>query len=247
MTSSRDYSYSTFRRLATAPAGTNDGRRRLLHCNSTAPFSKEVNSMEQIVSAVMDGLARAVNEHYTFSRRSERYKGQRSAWRAPEYLFTVCICQEVRRMENPPRVDIEDCVEAAMIDAGGWGSGNVSDDVRRNGKIDIVLSDDEHTPYHTPFAVVEAKVVSAPGEVWEDARRIFRILNRNNRIQHGMLALLISGQAEIQSGLLAVRIPKFEKYIPAEFPGYDVTHTVRCLEAAEDGREYAAMVFTVSR
>ena len=199
--------------------------------------------MEQIVSPVMDGLARAVNDHYAFSRRSDYYEGQRSAWMAPEYLFTVYVYQEIRCIENAPQVDIEDCVEAAMIDAGGWGKGRIGDNVRRNGKIDIVLSYDDHTP----FAIVEVKVVYAPNAVWEDARRIYGILSRNNGIQHGMLALIIPGQSENQSGLLASRIALFKECIPDYIPEYDVTPTVRCLEVAEDGREYAAMVFTISR
>ena len=205
--------------------------------------SKEVNSMERIVSPVIDGLERAVNDHYDFSRRSDYYEGQRSAWMAPEYLFTVCICQEIRRIENPPQVDIEDCVEAAIFDAGGWGQGRIGDNVRRDGKIDIVLSCDDHTP----LAIVEVKVVYAPNEVWKDARRIYGILSRNNGIQHGMLALIISGQSESQSGLLADRVASFKKCIPDYVPEYDVTPTVRCLDIAEDDREYAAMVFTISR
>ena len=130
-----------------------------------------------------------------------------------------------------------------MNDAGGWGQGRIGDNVRRNGKIDIVLSYDDHTP----FAIVEVKVVSAPNAVWEDARRICGILSRNNRIQHGMLALIISGQSETQFGLLADRIAAFRECIPNYVPEYDVTPTVRCLEVSEDGREYAAMVFTISR
>ena len=199
--------------------------------------------MERMVSPVIGGLARAVNDHYAFCRRSSYYEGRRWAWLAPEYLFTVYICQEIRCIENPPQVDIEDCVEAAMFDAGGWGQGKIPDDVRRNGKIDIVLSYDDHTP----FAIVEVKVVSAPSEVQGDVQRIYRILNRNNRIRHGMLALIISGQSENQYGLLADRITTFEECIPDYVPEYDVTPTVRCLEAAEDGRKYAAMVFTISR
>lgn len=128
-----------------------------------------------------------------------------------------------------------------------WGKGKIEYNVRRNGKIDIALSYNDHTP----FAIVEVRVASAPNAVWEDAQRIYGILGRNNGIQHGMLAIIISGQSEInlvfrQIESRSLRSVSRITYIPDYVSECDVTPMVRCPKVTEDDREYAAMAFTIS-
>ena len=197
----------------------------------------------KIVNAVNSGIMRAIRDHYSFARTSCYYGEQRSPWNAPEYMFTVYICQEIRRIKNPPYVNVEDPVEAAIQDAGGWGRGRIPEDMRPTGKFDIVLSDGTRT--HTPFAIIEVKLASAPNEVWDDATRICRALSRRNRIRCGMLALVVPGQSEGSVGLLKSRIESFREAVPTYAHKWKVNCSVRKTEEDQNGRRYAAMVFKI--
>ena len=198
--------------------------------------------MRKIVNAATRGIMRTIRDHYSFSRISCYYGEQGSPWTAPEYMFTVYICQAIRRVRNPPYVNVEDPVEAAIQDAGGWGRGRIAEDMRPTGKFDIVLSDKSHSP----FAIIEVKMASAPSDVYDDTTRICRALNRRNSIRYGMLALVVPGQSMNSLGLLNDRIENFRKIVPPYAGDWKVNCSVRKTEKDENGRRYAAMVFKIS-
>ena len=176
---------------------------------------------------------------------------QRSPWHAPEYMFTVSICREITKLKNPPYVDMEDPVEEAIWDAGGWGSGRIPDVVLRKGKgrsrkgwFDIVLSGSKS---HTPFAIIEVKKAAGPADVRSDAERICAVLDRSTpTIRWGMLALVVPGQdAEGNVGYLEDRIELFGNTVPTYVGDWNVSRSVRETEEVGNGRRYAAIVFKI--
>ena len=209
--------------------------------------------MRRIVDAAKKGMVRAIRDHYSFSRNSQhRWCGQRSAYYASEHMFTASIYREITKLKNPQyRVDVEDPVEGAVCDAGGWGPGGISLDARRDGKFDIVLSDDRTD---TPFAIIEVKICSAPSTVWADAGRIRIVLDRPTpTIRWGMLALVLTGQNE--NGDVGLLHPDESRRAMREGRIAHMKNTVRdyvrivncSVEVIDVGndREYAAMVFKI--
>ena len=202
--------------------------------------------MNRFVDAAANGIMEAISDHYRSSRNSCWYgvpREQRSPWHAPEYMFTVSIYREITKLENPPYVDMEDSVEAAIWDAGGWGGGRIPAAARREGGFDIVLSNKAHQP----FAIIEAKRAAGPANVRSDAERICAVLNRPTPIiKWGMLALVVPGQdAEGNVGLLEHRIELFENTVPTYVGDWNVSRGVRETEEDGNGRRYAAMVFKI--
>ena len=167
-------------------------------------------------------------------------------------MFTASICREIKKLKNPQyRVDVEDFVEAAISDAGGWGPGRFSPAARRDGRFDIVLSDDRTD---TPFAIIEVKICSAPSTVWADAERIRIVLDRPTPTIHwGMLALVLTGQND--NGDVGLLHPDESRRTMREGRIANMKNTVKeyvrvvsCSVEVIDvgnGREYAAMVFKV--
>lgn len=198
-----------------------------------------------IVDAAADGIVEAIRDYYQSSRKSSWYVEPsqiRSPWHAPEYMFTVSIYREITKLGNPLYADVEDPVEAAICDAGGWGSGRVPDAARRDGWFDIVLSNKKHQP----FAVIEVKKTAAPSEARSDAARILAVLNRHTTIKWGMLALVVPGQdAEGNVGMLEDRIALFEETVPDYVGDWNVICGVRQTDDVGDGRRYAAMAFKI--
>ena len=186
---------------------------------------------------------RSTSDHFSFSRKE-------SLWKAPEYMFTASIYREIKKLKNPQyRVDMEDPIEEAIRDAGGWGSGQIPAAVlrkgrSRKGKFDIVLSDNES---HTPFAIIEVKKAAGPKQVKQDAERICAVLNRSTpTIQWGMLALVVPGQDQYgKVGFLKRRIKLFEDTVPTYVGDWKVSRSVRETEEVGNGRRYAAMVFKI--
>ena len=162
-------------------------------------------------------------------------------------MFTVSIYREITKLKDPPYADMEDPVEAAIWDAGGWGGGRIPAAARRGGgfdnRFDIVLSNKAHQP----FAIIEAKRAAGPSGVRSDAERICAVLNRPTpTIKWGMLALVVPGQdAEGNVGLLEHRIELFGNTVPTYVGDWNVSRSVRKTEEDGNSRRYAAMVFKI--
>lgn len=194
--------------------------------------------------AIISGMERAYCDHYCYVRNSKHYGGKRSAWNAPEYMFTIYIAQEIRKLANPPYVDIEDSVEGSIRDAGGPGSGNIASDARFGGKFDITLSRRNHIPH----SILEVKRITSVGDKTKsDITRICRTLNRNNLIRCGFLALFVPGQSEEKTGLMDARVSDIKRSVRNEFKSYNRDRKIYCcikrLPPDECGREYASLVF----
>ena len=199
--------------------------------------------MRTIVDAATNGIMRAISDHFSFSRKE-------SLWKAPEYMFTASIYREIKKLKNPQyRVDMEDPIEEAIRDAGGWGSGQIPAAVlrkgrSRKGKFDIVLSDNES---HTPFAIIEVKKADAPNQVKQDAERICAVLNRPTpTIQWGMLALVVPGQDQYgKGGFLKRRIKLFGDTVPTYVGDWNVSRSICKNKEVGNGRRYAAIAFKI--
>lgn len=199
--------------------------------------------MRTIVDAATNGIMRAIRDHYSFSRKE-------SLWKAPEYMFTASIYREIKKLKNPQyRVDMEDPIEEAIRDAGGWGSGRIPAKVlrkggSRKGRFDIVLSDNKS---RTPFAIIEVKKAAGPKQAKQDAERICEVLNRPTpTIKWGMLALVVPGQDENgKVGFLKRRIKLFGNTVPTYVGDWNVCRSVCKTKEIGNGRRYAAMVFKI--
>ena len=192
--------------------------------------------MRRIVGAARNGIMRAISDHFSFSRKE-------SLWKAPEYMFTASIYREIIKLKNPPYVDMEDRVETAIWDAGGWGGGRIPAAARRDGWFDIVLSDEAHQP----FAIIEVKMAAGPSDVRSDAERICAVLNRPTpTIKWGLLALVVPGQdAEGNVGFLEDRIELFGNTVPTYVGDWNVSRSVCETKQVGNGRRYAAMAFKI--
>ena len=205
----------------------------------------------RITKAILKGMEKAFRDHYRYSRISED-GDQTLVRRTPEYVFTVYIARQVMNLPNAPWVDIEDPVERAVVDAGGWGSGKIPRDTRRNGKFDITLSNASG-----PFGVVEVKLSHAmKKQVKADIVRICRVLNRGNNIRCGMLALLVSARWQDKNGvwhyspLQDKRLPTIKKVARKIVKKKGNNLRVTCRKSVltvDELQEYALMVFKISR
>ena len=205
---------------------------------------------DRIVKAILKGMERAFDDHYLHSRTSGEGE-QRRAHRSPEYLYTVYIARQIMDINNGPYLDIEDPVERAVLDAGGWGSGAIPPDARRHGTFDIVLSNGTG-----PSAVIEVKCSHAMTDpVKRDIVRICRVLNRRNNIRYGLLGLLVSGQGrnangEISYGHRETRVLAIKTRAQEIVEKYGNNLRVTSRESLLTGneqQEYAAMAFKIRR
>ena len=169
---------------------------------------------------------------------------KRAPWYGPEYMFTVYIAQEIRRLKSPPYVDVEDYVYGALYDAGGL-QGRIPRGLRVEGKYDLCLSDNHDHPY----AVIEVKFAYGFANVSDDFYRICYTLNRGSEVKRGYLCAIVSGQSENRTGLLEDRIKqiKSEVNLNSSFDNRErnIKTAVKHV-TLHDGRAYAALVFEIS-
>ena len=197
-----------------------------------------------IVQATLAAIKRAATDYSSFS-------GGKSSWSAPEYFYTTRVAQKIVNLRRPPLVTLEQNVRDAIgknacrkykIDPGG--------------RYDIALWKDESI-----ISVIEVKRSFQYGQgLGGEHQDVVRICNtliataalgEENYFCDGLLALLVSGQNDVQGnpfGYLEERIEAIWNGVQGSvghFEDLRVTRHIKRIPPDQAGHEYAAAVFRV--
>ena len=141
-------------------------------------------SRERIVEACLDGIEES-------SKLYREWSGDEWLWNAPEYLITVKIADQISTIEGNKFITLEDNVDYILSEAKAKGRGRISEDIRANGRSDIVL----WYANGFPRAIIEVKnSVYGIGKIEKDIVRIQDILNRKknkSKIEFGIVTFYI--------------------------------------------------------
>ena len=135
--------------------------------------------MADIIENTLNGIAKAQKDY-------ERWSGGYWLHQAPEYLMTTYVAREIAmHKENPYYITLEHNTAEAVADAGGMRPGRPRNDLRPNGKFDILL----WWGNETPRAIIEVKKhISQYRQINADVSRICTVLEQHNTIRHGIMA-----------------------------------------------------------
>ena len=136
----------------------------------------------EIIRRTFQGIAEA-------QRNYKKWSGGCWALEASEYLLTTHIAQEIARIgANGPYITLEHNVREAIYDAGGLPQGRPRNDLRLQGRFDILLWNGD-----TPLAVIEVKnQVDGFNRIEKDALNICEVLRLPISIQFGLVAFYIA-------------------------------------------------------
>lgn len=134
-----------------------------------------------IINATLKGVEKSQSQYLKWS-------GDYWLWQAPEYLITTNIANQIANLKGTKYITMENGAFSAINDAGAQGKGRLHQDIRGNGKIDIVL----WWADGTPRAIIEVKnQIYYSGQYNKDIKRIEKVLNRKydeSSFQFGLFA-----------------------------------------------------------
>ena len=136
--------------------------------------------IENIVAHALKGIVNAQDDYEDWS--------ECWLWEAPEYLITTYIAQEISKIDDRQFwMYLEYGVRQAIDDAGGMGRGRPPHALRLAGRFDIALWDSDQS------AVIEVKnQIQGFASISADIERICAAMNRQENIQHGLMAFYTS-------------------------------------------------------
>lgn len=138
-------------------------------------------SIQQIEEAVVQGIQCAQKKYLEWSNGDSLYY-------APEYFITMNIAEQIIGLEGPKFVTLEYNAKYTLEDAGALGRGRLSNDLRANGRVDIVVWYGKEKPR----AVIEIKKFAYDTQNYEkDIHRIKKMLQHNHlksSLQFGIFA-----------------------------------------------------------
>ncbi|MDE0056992.1 MAG: hypothetical protein OXI22_21940 [Defluviicoccus sp.] len=174
--------------------------------------------MDEVIDNVLKGIAKAQRDY-------QRWSGY---WLrdAPEYFLTTYIAREIASYgQQGYSVTLEDGVRGALDEAGGMGRGRPRDDLRPDGKFDILL----WWANGTPRTVIEVKrQASRFRTIQRDVARICSVLDQAETIRNGLVAYCstIDGEPDELKGLLSDRLEAIEagtrSYVERRGKGVDL-------------------------
>ena len=158
--------------------------------------------MDEVIENTLKGIAKAQREY-------ERSSGC-WLWEAPEYFMTTCIAREISsHRQFGYSVTLENNVRAAIDDAGGMGRGRPRNDLRPDGKFDILL----WWANDTPRTVIEVKKhIRQFRRIRSDVARICGVLNQADTIRNGLVAYYssLAGEPRQLRRLMSDRLATIE-------------------------------------
>ena len=195
--------------------------------------------MDEVIENILKGIARAQREY-------ERWSGC-WVWEAPEYLLTTCVATEISSYRQVSySVTLENSVRAAIDDAGGMGQGRPRNDLRPDGKFDILL----WWANDTPRTVIEVKRhVRRFRDIRSDVARICSVLDQADTIRNGLVAYYssIAGEPEKLKRIMSDRMAAIESetrnYV--ERRGKNLDHYCRKTTVVQDSA-WTAGVLNIS-
>lgn len=158
--------------------------------------------MDEVITNILKGVAKAQRDYVRWS----------GYWLcdAPEYFLTTYIAREISSYtQHGYSVTLEDSVRAAIADAGGMSQGRPRNDLRPDGRFDILL----WWANGTPRTVIEVKrQVSQFRRIRSDVARICSVLDRAGTIRNGLVVYCsaIEGEPDELKGSLSDRLAAIE-------------------------------------
>ena len=141
-------------------------------------------SRENIIEACLDGVENSLKVY-------RKWSGGEWLWNAPEYLITVKIAESIADIKGKKLITLEDNVNYLLDIAGAKGADSLHNDIRGNGRSDIVVWWGDGTPR----AIIEVKnAVYGINKIDKDIRRVQSIVNqkkKDSRMQFGIVTFYI--------------------------------------------------------
>ena len=197
-----------------------------------------------IVQATLAAIKKAVTDYSSFSNGE-------SPWSAPEHFYTNRIAQKILSLHprSAPYVTLEQNIGQAIENCEEYG-------LNPQGQYDIALWDGDSL-----MSVIEVKRSFQYGQgLGGEHQDVVRICNtliamaalgEENYFCDGLLALLVSGQNDVQGnpfGYLEERIEAIWNGVQGSvghFEDLRVTRHIKRIPPDQAGHEYAAAVFRV--
>ncbi len=149
----------------------------------------KIVSRNNIIEACLNGIEESFSIY-------KQWSGGEWLWNAPEYLMTVKIADEISKISQNQLVTLEDNLEYLLDVAGANRKGIISEDIRGNGRSDIVL----WWGNRTPRAIIEVKnAVYGITKIDKDIRRIKCVLEQEkkySKIQFGVVTFYIDAASK---------------------------------------------------
>jgi len=195
-------------------------------------------SIDKVIESTLNGIDESMNLY-------QEWSGGEWLWNAPEYLITVKIAENIANIQGSKYITLEDNVDYILDVANAKGQGRIPEEIRKNGRSDIVLwwADE------TPRAVIEVKnSVFRLGKISGDIDRIQEILKRkkaNNTLQFGLIAFYIdnnykSGNAQIK---IEEKIKKIHNEMKKQYPDLSCKLFYRIQESNDEYNAWSSVVF----
>lgn len=143
-------------------------------------------SIESIVEATLNGIKKS-------QKKYESWSGGEWLWKAPEYMITTNVAEEISKISGPKFLTLENSAKSALDDAGAGGRGKINNKIRPNGRFDILL----WWGKGDPRALIEIKnqISKIDSESKKDLVRIQSVLNcksEESTFQFGIFAFYTS-------------------------------------------------------
>jgi len=164
--------------------------------------------MNNIAEACLNGIEESFNIY-------KKWSGGEWLWNSPEYLITIKIAENISSVNQSQYITLEDNLEYLLNEAGAYKKDCIFENIRENGRSDIVL----WWGNGTPRAIIEVKnSVFNFSKIEKDILRIQGVLKKESKIQFGIIAFYTDigsrkGDAEFK---LIKRIEKIYKEIKSE-------------------------------
>jgi len=148
-------------------------------------MSKQI-ALNLISDAIINGFSKSVKLYRKMTGGEELYD------KAPEYLATIKIAEEIMRIEGPKTVFLEHNIYELIEKAGGKCPGKYSDSLRINGRCDIAVCRGNGSPR----GLIEIKSpLVGTYEIDKDLYRIAEMLvvnNGNHTLQFGIFVFYMT-------------------------------------------------------
>ena len=136
---------------------------------------------DEILDKCIKGIEKSFHEYLQWS--SDEW-----LWNAPEYLVTVNIAKKLFKIKGAKFITLEDNIRKTLKTANAKLKGKVSNQVRPDGRSDIVF----WWGKGTPRGIVEVKnAIYRKDSLQEDLDRIYGLLKKSSDMEFGVTTFYI--------------------------------------------------------
>ncbi len=138
-------------------------------------------SINQIVNATLSGIEIS-------HKKYEIWSGGYWLWEGPEYLITINVAEIIANLSGSKYITLEHSSAQTIEEAGAKRRGRLPRDIRKHGKVDILV----WWANDTPRAIIEIKnQIYSKDQYYKDIKRIREFIKLNSTlssIQFGLFA-----------------------------------------------------------